>query len=399
MSSWGASMSDWLEATISQVATRVTKGTTPPSTDFAAAGVRYIKVESIGNDGTIDRGRLAFVNEDAHRHALKRSILQKDDVLFTIAGTIGRASIVEASLLPANTNQAVAIVRPNRALVLPRFLYYALRDSERVRSAVSRTVQSVQSNLSLAELGALPFSLPPLPEQQAIAEVLGALDDKIAANTAIAATADELFRAEYAALVADLVRVGEVAESPRSGVDPSSVDLDDLYVGLEHLGRRHMWLTDGGRAEDVSSTKSRFEPGDILFGKLRPYFHKVVGAPRSGICSTDILVVRSRDEGLSSVLLAALSSDAVIEEVVAASEGTRMPRTSWKDLAAVEIRWPTSESAPRLASRLDSIRAAALAVLTENRTLAATRDALLPHLVSGKLRVRHAEAAASQAGL
>jgi type I restriction enzyme S subunit len=181
-------------------------------------------------------------------------------------------------------------------------------------------------------------------------------------------------------------------------VDPSSVDPDDLYIGLEHVGRRHMWLTDGGRAEDVSSTKSRFESGDILFGKLRPYFHKVVGAPRSGICSTDILVVRPRDEGLASVLLAALASDAVIEEVVAASEGTRMPRTSWKDLAAVEIRWPTADAAPQLAMRLDSIRAAALAAVTENRTLAATRDALLPQLMSGKLRVRDVEAAASTAG-
>jgi len=159
-----------------------------------------------------------------------------------------------------------------------------------------------------------------------------------------------------------------------------------------------MWLTDGGHAAEVSSTKSRFEPGDILFGKLRPYFHKVVSAPRGGICSTDILVVRARDAQFSSVLLAALASDAVVEKVVAASEGTRMPRTNWKDLASVEIRWPDPTSAGRLAERLDSIRDATLAVLAENSTLAATRDALLPQLMSGKLRVRDAEDAASRAG-
>ena len=89
----------------------------------------------------------------------------------------------------------------------------------------------------------------------------------------------------------------------------------------------------------------------------------------------------------------------MIEQVVAASEGTRMPRTSWKDLASVEIRWPDVDGVQRLASRLDGIRAATLAAVAENRTLAATRDALLPHLMSGKLRVRDAEVAASEAGV
>lgn len=243
--------------------------------------------------------------------------------------------------------------------------------------------------------GAIAVSVPPLPEQQAIAEVLGALDDKIAANTALAATADELIRAEYAGLESATVRIQDVAESLRASVDPASVDPTSLYVGLEHVGRRHMWLTGSGIADDVSSAKTHFQKGDVLFGKLRPYFHKVALAPQDGICSTDILVVRARGADTSSVLLAALSSDAVIEQVVAASEGTRMPRTSWKDLASIEIKWPQEHVAGALAARLDSVRDTALAAIAENRTLAATRDALLPQLMSGKLRVRDAEAAAS----
>ncbi|MFZ7087657.1 restriction endonuclease subunit S [Curtobacterium sp. RRHDQ10] len=315
------------------------------------------------------------------------------DILFCVRGsTTGRMNRADQNYA---IGRGIAALRA-RDGVNSRIVKYALEAS--LSELLAGVSGSVFPNLSRYQILGHRVPVPPRAERQAIAEVLGALDDKIAANAALAATADKLVRAEYAALKSHVVHVGEVAASPRSGVDPSSVDLDDLSVGLEHMGRRHMWLADGGRAEDVSSTKSRFEPGDILFGKLRPYFHKVVVAPRSGICSTDILVVRSRYEGLSSVLLAALSSDAVIEEVVAASEGTRMPRTSWKDLAAVEIRWPTADAAPQLASRLDSIRGAALAAVAENRTLAATRDALLPQLMSGKLRVRDAEAAASEAG-
>ena len=237
-----------------------------------------------------------------------------------------------------------------------------------------------------------------IAEQEAIVEVLGALDDKIAANTAFAATADELVRAEYAALSGRTMRVGDVADSPRSGVHPSTIDPHALYVGLEHLGRRNMWLSDGGEARDVTSAKSKFESDDVLFGKLRPYFHKVVAAPTAGICSTDIVVVRARNPWESSLLLAALSSDAVVEAVVAASEGTRMPRTSWKDLSAIEIRWPDPADLELVSSRLDAIRAAVASHLVESQTLTATRDALLPHLMSGKLRVRDAEQIASEAG-
>ncbi|OAH50277.1 hypothetical protein AYL44_07375 [Microbacterium oleivorans] len=258
---------------------------------------------------------------------------------------------------------------------------------------------SVFPNLSRDQILRHRVPVPPRVEQQAIAEVLGALDDKIAANTALAATADALIRAEYASLGRRRVRVSEVASSPRSGVDPSRVAPHDLYVGLEHIGRRHMWLTDGGEAAEVTSTKSRFEAGDVLFGKLRPYFHKVVWAPGSGICSTDILVVRSKDPQLASVLLAALTSDAVIEQVVSASEGTRMPRTSWKDLAAVEIWWPDAIEVERLTDRLDAVRESTVAAIAENRILAATRDALLPQLMSGKLRVRDAEDLIVQAGV
>lgn len=320
-------------------------------------------------------------------------VIPAGSVLLSSRAPIG---LVGIAAVPLSTNQGCRSFVPG-PLVDPGYAYYRfLTMSE---DFIARASGSTFMEISGSALADVPFYFPPLREQKAIAEVLGALDDKIAANTALAATADALIRAEYASLSSRRVRVSEVASSPRSGVDPSLVKPHDLYVGLEHIGRRQMWLADGGEAAEVTSTKSRFEAGDVLFGKLRPYFHKVVSAPRSGICSTDILVVRPKDAQLASLLLAALTSDAVIEEVVSASEGTRMPRTSWKDLAAVEIWWPGPNEVESFTGRLDAVRESTIAVIAENRTLAATRDALLPQLMSGKLRVRDAEEMIAQAGV
>jgi type I restriction enzyme S subunit len=251
------------------------------------------------------------------------------------------------------------------------------------------------------DFGKLRFNIhEDLTQQRAIAEVLGALDDKIAANTKLAGTADEYIRASLVNLIADVtevISIRKLATNRKDLTDPSSVDPNANYVGLEHIPRRSMWLDSIGSADSVTSTKAGFERGDILFGKLRPYFHKVVSAPTQGICSTDILVLTPLRKDLADFVLASVASDYVVERVTAASEGTRMPRTSWKDLSAVEIAWPGEERAQEFSTAFSTLRQSVQALIRENSTLAATRDALLPQLMSGKLRVKEAEALVSAA--
>jgi type I restriction enzyme, S subunit len=247
-------------------------------------------------------------------------------------------------------------------------------------------------HLNLGILGRLTIPLPRLGEQRAIAEVLGALDDKIAANAELASTADEFVRTSFTSLLtAEMTILGAISNNRRVGVSPEAVAPELPYVALEHIDRRSFWLRDWGRAADATSGKSRFVEGDVLFGKLRPYFHKVVDAPTSGICSTDIMVLTPVDQDLRGFLLAAVGSDAVVQSVTASSGGTRMPRTSWRDLAAVAVPWPGHAAARAFGRKVTSVREAVNAALRENRTLAATRDALLPQLMSGKLRVKDAE--------
>jgi len=161
---------------------------------------------------------------------------------------------------------------------------------------------------------------------------------------------------------------------------------------LEHVPRRLMWLDASGTADAVTSTKAAFRRGDVLFGKLRPYFHKVVAAPEGeGICSTDILVVRPRARALEGFVLAAVASDMTVESCTAASEGTRMPRTSWKGLAAVEVPWPGEAAVEELSAKITALGQRVESGIAENESLSGLRDALLPQLMSGKIRVKDAE--------
>lgn len=134
-------------------------------------------------------------------------------------------------------------------------------------------------------------------------------------------------------------RLERMAQLVRDAIHPSET-AGLPYIGLEHIGEGSLSLIGTGRAEDAISLKTRFRQGDILFGKLRPYFRKVVRAPFDGICSTDIWVIRPRPAVDAGFLFYLLASDLFVEPLVRASEGTKMPRAQWEYACALELPLP-----------------------------------------------------------
>jgi hypothetical protein len=137
--------------------------------------------------------------------------------------------------------------------------------------------------------------------------------------------------------------------------------------------------------------KFLFCQGDILFGKLRPYFHKVGVAVIDGVCSTDILVIVPKLPNWYSLVLSYVSSVEFIDYTNATSTGTKMPRTNWHDMARYKIVIPTSEVAKGFNDRVVPLLQAIRSNILQSRTLATIRDTLLPKLMSGEIRVKEAE--------
>lgn len=145
---------------LSELCHVVTKGTTPTTLGkpFVESGINFIKAESILDDHSIDKNKFAFIDEETNA-LLKRSIIHAGDVVFTIAGTLGRFALIDENILPANTNQAVAIIRADVEKVLPEYIYTCFIGEWHTDYYAKRVQQAVQANLSLTTIKSLPIPL------------------------------------------------------------------------------------------------------------------------------------------------------------------------------------------------------------------------------------------------
>ena len=182
--------------------------------------------------------------------------------------------------------------------------------------------------------------------------------------------------------------LGDVVEVVKKSVNPFDFDEHDIHIGLEHIPRRSFTLADWEPAEGLASAKWRFEEGDILFCKIRPYFHKVGFAMRTGLVSSDALVWRVHSEADWPIVLCATSSDCFV--AVASKtmrEGSKMPRADWNVLRDYVIPKPPKGLLEVFNDTVRAIAEQCKALALQNRVLAEGRDLLLPRLMSGEIAV------------
>ena len=160
-------------------------------------------------DGVVAGGEQRFITEDTHR-MLSRSVLEENDLLLSIAGALGRSALVAGRLLPANVNQALAIIRlEGESRATPGFTLLALRGPIVQRQVEDMRAQLAQANINLQQVGSLTMPLPPLPEQRAIAATLDSVDAAIERARAERAALQSSKASTADALLTGRVRVGE----------------------------------------------------------------------------------------------------------------------------------------------------------------------------------------------
>jgi type I restriction enzyme S subunit len=185
----------------------------------------------------------------------------------------------------------------------------------------------------------------------------------------------------------EIKKLGEVAEDLRRNVPKGDLEDSTPYVGLEHIPRRSLALDAWEMSSSLGSNKLSFKKGEVLFGKIRPYFHKVSVAPFDGLCSADTIVIRARILNHYALVVACVSSDAFIAEASASANGAKMPRASWDVLKQYPIIIPSHAILETFSKLFSGILEQQQKLIFQIQNLRQTRDLLLPRLLSGELAV------------
>jgi type I restriction enzyme S subunit len=412
---------------------------------------KMIRTPNIKN-GRVSLEGCRFVEEETFKKWTRRSSVQRGDVLLTREAPLGEVGIVQTDE-SIFLGQRVMQYRSNPKKMEPQFLLYSFLSPDlQHQFQLHEGSGSVVSHIRVGDCSKFEINLPPLNEQKVIAHILGSLDAKIELNRRMNTTLEGMAQALFKSWFVDFDPVldnalaagnpipdelaeravvrrqaladgtanreaakqfpatfqlseemgwipegwetstfGSVASNIRDSVNPQNLATGTPYVGLEHVGRKQIYLSDWGFVEDVDSNKSAFQKGDVLFGKLRPYFHKVCIMNFDGVCSTDILVFRAKEDRWGGFVQYQLFDETFVEHANARSTGTRMPRASWQDMVAYPIAKPSIDVVALFAELVTDFNAKAMLNVKSVGKLGAIRDALLPMLISGELRIPDAE--------
>ncbi len=396
------------------------------ASDYVPMGVPSVMPTNIGENRIVEDGIVRITEEDANR--LSQHRLRAGDIVYSRRGDVEKRALIREREDGWFCGTGCLKVRLGSGIADPLFASFFLGHPAVREWIVRHAVGATMPNLNTSIMGAVPFVLPPLAEQKAISAILGALDDKIELNRRMNATLEAMARALFQSWVVDFDpvrakldgrqpvgmdavtaelfpghledspsgpipkgwttgKLGDVGTNSRRGVQPGDIAPNTPYIALEHMPRRSIALGDWDATADVASGKSAFKKGEILFGKLRPYFHKVGVAPFDGVCSTDILVLAPKSPEWFGFILGQASSDELIQYTDLASTGTKMPRTNWSDISSFKVALPPKPIAAAFTRNIQPMLDCIQANIRQSRTLATVRDALLPKLLSGELSV------------
>ena len=361
----------------------------------------------------VGRGRLMLegvnrVSEDVYAEWTKRAIPEPGDLILAREAPAGNVAIIREGQKVC-LGQRTVHLRPDQKVVDPDFLCYYLLAPRQQGALLASETGATARHVNMRDIRRLKLGLlPTVTTQRRLGQIMASYDDLIENNRRRITLLEEAARLlyhewfvhfrfpghEHVKIIDGLPlgweqrTLGDVVEVVRDTAKPSDFEDDDIHIGLEHIPRRSFTLADWGLAEDLASSKTRFEEGDILFCKIRPYFHKVGFTLRAGVASSDAMAWRVKDAEDWPLAVCATSSDyfvAVASKTV--REGSKMPRADWQVLRNYSIPKPPAGLLGIFNDAVYPITAQCKALALQNRALVQARDLLLPRLVNGEIAV------------
>ena len=390
----------WREYKLGELSKLITKGTTPTEKDggFIDSGVNYIKSDAVCYKGKIDESKFVSISEFLH-NKFKRSQLESQDILFSMAGAyLGKTGFVESHMLPANTNQALAIIRIDPLLAMPKFIHYYLQQEAVVELVNNMSGQSAQPNVNFQEIKSIDILLPPLPEQKAIAAVLSSLDDKIdllhRQNQTLEAMAQTLFRQwfiEEAREGSQELSLSSVADflnglacqkfPPKNNIDQLPVlKIKELSSGISENSD---WASSDVKSEYIVNA------GDVIFAWSASLMVKVWHGEK---CVLNQHLFKVTSDKYPKWFYYWWCKHHLAEFIsISSSHATTMGHIKRGDLDEAMVVVPTTSEFEWMNAQMTPLFNKQLSSNQQIQTLTQLRDTLLPKLMSGEVRVQYKE--------
>lgn len=378
--------------------------------DFHAKGVPLIRLAGLKRDGNILDG-CNYLDPSVVERRWSQFKLQRDDVLLSTSASLGEVAIVGDAGVGAIPYTGLIRFRPKDDRVIPAFIPYMLREKSFKEQIKAMGVGSVMKHFGPTHLRSMAVICPPRPVQRAIIEVLGAVDAKISANQKRLSISLTLVNAEFERrfgsrplmdTLGSLVQVVDCLHSKKPSAQPEGPSLIQLS-NIRDDGLIERTPSYPVSLEDFQKWSQKFltRPWDFVITNVgRVGAVSRIPAGYSAALGRNMTGIRPHDSAEAGAFIAGtLLSRSFRKEIEQKTDaGSVMNALNVRSIPLLRV--PRSSSSERRAFHVFGapLLESADLLLTENHTLAATRDALLPQLMSGKLRVRDAEAAASAAG-
>ena len=387
----------------------------PKRDEFQNEGILFLNTTNIV-DNHLDLSSANYISVEKFTQ-LGKGKLQRFDIVMTTRGSIGKVALFNH---PAHQtgfiNAQMLIFRPDATVIDPYFLYYLFCGSDFQGLLKNFASGSAQPQLPIVDLKEIEIPCPPLPTQRKIAAILSAYDDLIENNTRririLEAMAQAIYREwfvnfrypghEGVRLVEsplgpipegwEVKKLGDLVNCIRKSTEPGP-HLEELrYIPIDLIPRKSLSIIESLPGDQAKSSLLMFDENDVLFGAMRPYFHKVSIAPFNGVTRSTCFVLRPIEPCYLAYSLMTLFQTSTIEFATNHSQGGTIPYVVWDNsMSEMPVINPPISVINPFEQILHPIIWTFKRHYFRQNNLRQQRDMLLPRLISGELNVEALE--------
>jgi type I restriction enzyme, S subunit len=356
---------------------------------------------------------LKFMHGSASEAEIDKFSLRCGDVLITkdseTAEDIVSAAVVADAIPNLICGYHLAILRPDKERIDSFYLAKTLQHDRVHNQFVTKANGVTRYGLTLSGINSAAIPVPPLVEQFEISQILSTWDRAIERVQRLIEAKQQQKKGLMQGLHTGKLRFPEFGEPieelenipngwkavefhnsatrSKKKIDPVTNDFNFRCVELEHISQETGKIIGETESKQQTSSKNYFRPGNVLFGKLRPYLHKFAFCDFEGVCSSEIWVLQNKSICTSRYLFYLIQTDTFLSASIQTT-GTKMPRSDWNVVKKAKFALPNLEEQERITALLDQVELNIELLERYVMQLKQQKKGLMQKLLTGEIRVK-----------